>query len=284
MRQLIPFIILLSIWSSCDRMKSGSIDPSDIVIATVGQHKLYSSQLEGMFAEGMTSADSAMTTNAFVERWTREQVLLVEAEQNLPDDLDIDGLVTDYRNSLLRLNYEEEILRSRLDSIISDEELLAFYESNKDQYQLEKPILRCLFMQVPAPVPTEREVQKLWYRTSAEDIIQLQDYAAKFSDSYLMNDSTWYTLDQVAELIPSDIVNSKNINSNTDWTLKAKNFKYYLKVLEMKSRKDIAPLSFIQEQASRAVLHRRKLKILAEWRESLYKKALAENKVKIHTN
>ena len=96
--------------------------------------------------------------------------------------------------------------------------------------------------------------------------------------------ATWYTLDEVAELIPSDIVNSKNINANTDWTLKAKNFKYYLKVLEMKSRKDIAPLSFIQEQASRAVLHRRKLKILAEWRESLYKKALSENKVKVHTN
>jgi len=253
-------------------------------MATVGQHNLYSSQIDGLVTDDMTAADSAVMINAYIERWTREQVLLIEAENNLSPDLNLDALVADYRNSLLRLNYEEEILKSRLDSIITDEELSAFYESNKDQYQLEKPILRCLFMQIPVPVPTEQEIQKLWYRTSTEDIVQLQSYAAKFSDSYLMNDSTWYTLDEVAELIPSDIVNSKNINSNTDWTLKAKNFKYYLKVLEMKSRKDIAPLSFIQEQASRAVLHRRKLKLLADWRESLYKKALAENKVKVITN
>jgi len=232
----------------------------------------------------MATADSALMINAYIERWTREQVLLIEAEQNLPSDLDLDALVADYRNSLLRLNYEEEILKTRLDSTITNEELIAFYEANKEQYQLEKPILRCLFMQIPVPVPTEREIQKLWYRTSAADIIALQDFAAKFSDSYLMNDSTWYTLDEVAMLIPSDIVNSKNINSNTDWTLKAKNFKYYLKVLEMKSHKDIAPLSFIQEQASRAVLHRRKLKLLAEWREALYKQALADNKVKVITN
>jgi len=52
----------------------------------------------------------------------------------------------------------------------------------------------------------------------------------------------------------------------------------------MKSRKDIAPLSFIQEQASRAVLHRRKLKIIEERREALYEQALKENRVKIFSN
>jgi len=109
-------------------------------------------------------------------------------------------------------------------------------------------------------------------------------FASQYAETYLLSDSTWYTLDEIGELIPSDIVNSKNINSNTDWTLKAKNFKYYLKVLEMKSHKDIAPLSFILEQATRAVLHRRKLKTLEAWREELYDKALSEDRVKIFTD
>lgn len=283
MRKLIPFIILSLFLHSCEDKKPAP-DPTAKLLAQVGEHRLYDTQLEGLVTDDMTAVDSTMMVNAFIERWTRDQVLLIEAERNLPQDLDLGALVEDYRNSLLRLNYEEEILKVRMDSTISEAELLEFYQMNRAQYQLEKPILRCRFIKIPVPVPTEQEVQKLWNRSKPEDIQQLGDYASKFAESYLLSDSIWYSLEEIAELIPSDIVNSKNININTDWTLKAKNFKYYLKVLEMKSRKDIAPLSFIQEQASRAVLYRRKLKTIAEWRESLYEKAIAENRVKIYAN
>jgi len=279
-------ILVLSILFTCYSCSPpiDKRDPADKLLAQVGSSKLYSSQLEGMVTEEMSSRDSIMFISTFVERWTREQVMLSEAEKNLPADVDLNALVEDYRRSLLRLNYEEVILKSKLDSIISEEELEAFYEANKDQYQLEKPIIRCLFMKIPTPVPTEVEIQKLWNRSKPEDIVSMRDYASQYAENYLLSDSTWYTLEEIGELIPSDIVNSKNINGNTDWTLKAKNFKYYLKVLEMKSRKDIAPLSFILEQASRAVLHRRKLKILDDWREEIYQKALRENQVNIFTN
>lgn len=279
------FFVLISIFTISACTTSSDVhDPADKLLAQVGSSKLYYSQLEGMVTEGMTVQDSIMFTTTFVERWTREQVMLIEAEKNLPSDVDLNALVEDYRRSLLRLNYEEVVLQSKLDSVISDAELEAFYEKNKDQYQLEKPILRCLFMKVPTPVPTEVEIQKLWNRANADDIASMGDYASQYAVSYLLSDSTWYTLAEIGELIPSDIVNSKNINANTDWTLKAKNFKYYLKVLEMKSRKDIAPLSFILEQATRAVLYRRKLKALDEWREEIYQKALSDNQVKIFTN
>lgn len=282
MDQLVKIFLFLIILSGC-KDKQELRDPLDKKLAQVGPKSLYASELEGMVTEGMTVADSALTVNAYIERWTRDQVLLLEAEKNLSPDLNLNALVEDYRSSLLRLNYEDAILASKLDSTISNEELQSFYDQNKEQYQLEKPILRCLFMQIPTPVPSEREIQGQWNRLKPEDLTSLSTYATQYAESYLLSDSTWHTLDEISELIPSDIVNSKNINSNTDWTLKAKNFKYYLKVLEMKSRKDIAPLSFIQEQAARAVLYRRKLKIIDTWRNELYQKALAENRVKIFT-
>lgn len=272
------FIVIASV--ACK--DASPVSGSEPVIARVGDKELTISEIAGLTSPGMPDADSTILINAYMERWARDQALLIAAEKNLPANLDIDALVEDYRNSLLRLNYEESILSQRLDSTITSEELNAFYEKNKEQYQLEKPILRCFFMQVPQPMPREREIQQLWNRSKAEDIAELTSYADQYAQDFLLSDSTWYTLDDISELIPSDIVNSKNININTDWTLKAKNFKYYLKVLEMKSRKDIAPLSFIEEQASRAILHRRKTTIIDEWRESLYDKALKDNLVKIN--
>ena len=283
MRTQIILFFLFTILFGC-QIKEQAHDPTDIKLAEVGSKILYASQLEGMVTEDMSTADSILLINAFVHRWTKEQVLLLEAEKNLPTDLDLNALVEDYRSSLLRLNYEEAILKTNLDSVISTEELSAFYDQNKEQYQLEKPILRCLFMKISTPVPTEREIQKLWNRSAPQDIIDMRVYASQYAETFLLDETLWHSLEEISQLIPSDIVNSKNINSNTDWTLKAKNFKYYLKVLEMKSRKDIAPLSFIEEQAARAVLHRRKLKIIDEWHDKLYEQAISENRIKIYTN
>jgi len=154
MRSLILALSVLYFGISCN--SNGVVqDPSDILLAQVGQNKLYYSQLDGMVTEEMTSQDSFLMTNAYVERWTREQVLLIEAERSLPSDIDVDALVEDYRRSLLRLNYEELILKTKLDSLITDAELEAFYEKNKDQYQLEKPILRCLIL-VSLPLNMQR--------------------------------------------------------------------------------------------------------------------------------
>lgn len=279
-RLIYGILIYVVSFSACK--DAGDSHPPEQIIANVGAKKLTVNDLHGLTYPEMPSTDSALLTNAYVERWVRDQVLLIEAEKHLPENLNLDELVQDYRNSLLRLNYEEQILNERLDSTISNEELIAFYEKNKEQYQLEKPILRCFFMKVPIPMPRESEIQRFWNRSRPDDISKIKIYAQQYAQEHLLNDSIWHTLNDISELIPSDIVNSKNININTDWTLKAKNFKYYLKVLEMKSRKDIAPLSFIEEQASRAILHRRKAKIINEWRETLYDKALKENLVNIN--
>ena len=69
--------------------------------------------------------------------------LMYEAERNIPKDLNIDELVRDYRASLVRFNFEEQLIAEKLDSSVSEAETKAFYENNKDQFQLESTILKC---------------------------------------------------------------------------------------------------------------------------------------------
>lgn len=129
------FFIFLSVCAllwQCSGHESPQQD--DKLLAQVYNKNLYLSELEGIVPEGVTKEDSALMVNAYVQRWIREQLLMYEAERNIPKDLDIDELVRNYRASLVRFNYEEQIIAQQLDSVISEPELKTFYENNKDQF------------------------------------------------------------------------------------------------------------------------------------------------------
>ena len=88
----------------------------DRLLAEVYNKNLYLSELEGIVPEGVSSEDSVLMVSAFTQRWVREQLLMYEAERNIPKDLDIDELVRNYRASLVRFNFEEKIIAEKLDA------------------------------------------------------------------------------------------------------------------------------------------------------------------------
>ena len=115
---------------------------NDQPLAQVYNKTLYLSELDGVVPEGVSKEDSALILSAYAQRWVREQLLMYEAERNIPKDLNIDELVRDYRASLVRFNFEEQIIAEKLDSTVSEAETKAFNENNKDQFQLESTILK----------------------------------------------------------------------------------------------------------------------------------------------
>ena len=124
------------------------------------------SDLEGMIPEGSTAKDSSLIMNAYVERWIRKALLLHEAERNIPQDLNIDKLVRDYRASLVTNNYEQLLVEQMLDSTITQQELNDFYNKHKEQYQLETPIVRSYFIKLPKNAPNANNLRRWWDTTS----------------------------------------------------------------------------------------------------------------------
>ena len=49
---------------------------------------------------------------------------------------------------------------------------------------------------------------------------------------------------------------------------------YFFKLFELKNKKEIAPLGFIQDQARKVILHRRKTKLLEEKKNDMLDLAL----------
>lgn len=252
----------------------------DKPLAKVYNKSLYSSELEGVVPEGTPPADSALIVSAYVQRWLRDQLLMYEAERNIPKDLNIDNLVRDYRASLVRFNFEQQIIAEKLDSTVSEAELQAYYQNNKDQFQLESTILKCLVIKLPGSAP-QSEMNKLWNSRKDADEQRLDAFAQQWAALALMDREKWYRLDDVAALLPKGTLNSDNIDSRREGTVSDGDFRYYYRVLEVVRGKEPAPFDYVRDQIANVILHKRKQELLERWKEDLYQKELQRENIKI---
>jgi hypothetical protein len=271
------FIAVVLLWN-CNNSSGNKAE--DVLLAKVYNKNLYLSALDGALPEGLSKEDSALMVAAYVQRWTRDQLLMYEAERNIPSDVDIDELVRSYRASLVRFNFEEKIIAEKLDSTVTETELQRFYESNKDQFQLESMILKCLLLKIPSSEPAN-EINKLWNSRNSADEAKLKTMARQKATLALLEPDKWYKLEEVAAFLPKGTLTSDNIGSRREGTLNDGDFRYYYRVLDTAQGKSTAPFDYIKEQATKIILLKRKQDLLEKWKEELYQKELKRENIQI---
>jgi hypothetical protein len=161
------------------------------------------------------------------------------------------------------------------------EELKNFYESNKSQYELERPLIRCYMLKIPKTAPNINDVEKWWDNNRKEDRAKLTDYAMKYGTYYTMIDSVWYRADRISAELPKGTINADD-PSTGESTRKDDNFYYFLKILGVKRKRDYAPFEYVKDQATTFILQKRKQKLIDNQREQIYNNALNSNAVKLN--
>ena len=91
-----------------------------------------------------------------------------------------------------------------------------------------------------------------------------------------------YKVEDIANRLPKGTITADNIATTKEVTVSESNFLYLFRVFEIINRKEIAPLAFIEDQASKVILHRRKIKLLEQHREELYELEMKKNNVKVY--
>ncbi len=275
------FLLFVAVvcWMGCNKLGKHSID--DRHIASIYDKELYLSDMEGMLPEGITGEDSTVIINTYVRYWMREMALLHEAEQNIPTDLNIEKLVADYRSSLIKNNYEKIVVNRLLDSTVTKEQLLEFYDKNKDQYQLETPILRCRFIKAPRKAPDADKAQDWWYSSQPTDFADLSRWCSKNAAVHHLQDSIWHKVEDIAAYMPQGTLTVDNVDDRRDFIQRDDDFVYFFKLLELVRKKELAPLSYIESQARRVILHKRKTQLLEELKDKLYQEAVRKKNVEL---
>lgn len=278
---LLPLMSLLL--GACDVTILEKEEDAREIIAEVYQRKLYLDEVLYMLHEGASPEDSILLVNAYTQRWVRDQIMLHQAEKSIPSDLNVEKMVQEYRSSLILNNYESILIESMLDSIIRESELIDFYEANKEQYLLEKPIARFHFLKAPKAEPQINRIISWWNNRSATNLKRLRRYVREHNWVHVLEDSVWMSLDEIVHMAAPSVTSARTLTPGKEIRYQDGDYHYFLEIIDVKSTLEVAPLAYIRDQAVRAILHRRKFLLIDHVKDSLYEMEIRSPHVIIHT-
>lgn len=281
MISLIKFLLVCLVLLGFSCSEDIQTNNGNFLLARVYNKSLYIKDLEGMFPPGTSAYDSSLITNAYTQRWVRDAVLLYEAENNLPKDLNIDRLVRDYRSSLVRNNYEQVLLEQLMETEISKEELANFYDKNKIQYQLDNPIVKANVVVVPKIISVRDSLKYLWKNATDINLARLKNICEEYELAHILDGSKWNEWENLAIYLPRNISFEEFSRKGKDFSIQDGEFDVWVKILDSKKPQEIPPIEYVEEQLKRMLLLSRKTKLLEEKKEDMFDIAKRKGQIEI---
>jgi hypothetical protein len=280
--RVIGFLLLLSL-SACDYIAS-FIGAKEKPIARVFDKELLPSDLINIVPKGTSENDSIEIVKAYVENWVKQEVILKQAIDNANlDQAVIEMQLANYKNSLVIYAYEEQLVAQKLDTTVSEKELLNFYNTNKDNFELKKSIVKASFIKLPKNAAQLTLVKKWFKSARPRDKADLETYCMQFASDYLFADTAWQYLDDLQSKIPLGKFSEDAIlQAGKRIEFSDANFIYLVFIKDFMYREETSPLSFEIDNIRNSIINKRKLALINSMEQGVYQKAIADKDIEIN--
>jgi hypothetical protein len=281
------FLVLIaagSVFSSCKFFKKPKPDKLN-PIARVGNQYLYAEDFQYLFKDKEKIVDSAGVVKSFVDDWIRKKLLLETARKYLPAERqNLEQEVQDYRELLLIYLYEDELVKQKLDTTVTDAAIDSFYKSNKQNFQLEYDLVQLNYVKLPLDAPKIDSARYLMTYNSPKNHHRLMTYCYQFSSDFYFKDSLWLPLETITKKIPvqSEYVKSLSKSGATGEVIDS-NYLYLLKVNDYKEKGEVAPLNQVRNDLRFMLVNKRKQQLLTDAFDNIYLDALKEGEFEVFT-
>jgi hypothetical protein len=262
-----------------------STEEVQVAVAKVGSSILYQEDLAGIVPKEINPQDSADLVSRYVNSWIKKQLLIAEASEKINfDKASIERKVLDYRYALMVHEYKKFYVGNKLDTIVTEEEVLNYYQNNKDNFQLKQNIIRGYFITVSKDAPKINQLKKLINSDKPKDFKELKSYCFRFAENYFLEDSVWINFDEAIRNTPFVGVTNKVdfLRSNKYVEDSNEEKLYFLRIKEYKISDQISPLEFVRSDIKQIILNKRKVAIANQLEEEVFEKAKSSNKYEIY--
>jgi len=251
-------------------------------VARVGNATLTAAQVRAHVPVGLSLDDSATAAQRYVDQWVREQILVAQAEAALPPEaMAFEDEIKAYRNALLLHAFKERYVNERMDSEVSEEEALAFYEANEASFMLTDYAVRVLFINAPETAVLD-DIREPFAALDSTGMIDIERWCVENGAIYGLDGSTWWTLSAFTKEVPMNFYRTESqLSSRRLVDFEADGRHYLVRFIEHALKDEVAPFSAVRNDVTEMILHRRKQQLLLAMEEQLVVKAWAEGLVEV---
>ena len=279
MKAYIFFFSLLFI--GCDFIEK----KPDQVLARLGDEFYYTSDLIEIFPSGLSKEDSVIFVKNRINNWAKEKLLFKKALVNLGDEKqgDLNQLIDSYKNELFSYAYQEKIVKSAMDTFISEQSVREYYNINKLNFKLNQEIINARYLKINSENYNLKDVVKRFRRFKQSDKIFLDSISLQFS-SYYFNDSLWINKDVFFNKLPeiNDRLKQNIVKNKLFYRLQDSLELYLINIKDYKLKNDIAPFDFIKSTLKQVLLNKKKLEFISKFENEIIDDALQQNEFEFY--
>jgi hypothetical protein len=274
---LCSLLLLLSCSKEKDKNKTDAI-------ARVNNEYLYASDLENLVPAGTPKKDSIAIVTDYIKRWATQQLLINNANKNISKSkqMELDELINQYKTDLYSKAYLEQLVVTKIDTIIAKEEIETYYKANKNNFKANSPLVKLRYISLAKGNNKLATISAKFSSFKSKDKKDLKNLAIQFKD-YAFNDSVWVDIDQVYERL--SFVNQDNVSKYIDAGI---SYQYVdstsiwlVKVKDMVQKNDVVPLTYIAPTIKQIILNKRKTDLINKIQTEITNDAIKDNDFEI---
>lgn len=274
-------VIGLLFFTSCNFFSGKS---GDEPIARVGNKYLYKSEIQDIVIPGTNAADSVVIIKRYIDNWVRQQVYLSEALKSVdPDQHDFQRKVEDYKNSLVIFSFENELIKSKLDTIITSELMQEYYEKHSEEFRLRDHIVQVNYIKLPLDAPDVNQVRRLVRSDDEEDLMALEEYCINNAASYFLDQQSWFVFNDILRDMPINPSNQESFLRSNNFVERTDEFyRYFLNIRDYRLEGSPSPLDFQSQNLRTIILNHRRQSLINELRQDIYREAVKSSIFEIY--
>ncbi|MCK9422601.1 MAG: hypothetical protein M0Q38_08390 [Bacteroidales bacterium] len=274
-------LLLLILLNSCTLFFKKK---TERMLARVGSEYLFESDLKGIIPAGSLPKDSLILTKSFIDNWVQQKLMIKQALNNLSNEqMDFTKQLEDYKNSLIIYQYENALVKQKLDTVITDEEARNYYDTNQQNFQLKDNIVQLQYVKLPLKSSISRQVKKLLISENQDDKNKLVELCEKNAVDSFLDDQIWLYFNDVLKQIPIRTFNQEELlKSHRDIEVQDSLFLYMVHFKDFRIKESLSPFSLEKQRIRDIILNKRKIELIGRMQEDIYSKALKNNDFEIY--
>ena len=254
-------------------------------LARVGDTFLYKEDVASLIRDDMTTQDSTIFVNNYINNWASKQLLLSKSKINLPEEklAEFDRLVSDYRADLYTRAYIEALVNQSQDTSVTKSQLQEFYEREKENFKLNEKLVQLRFVGMSGQFLDRDGVESKIKRWEDSDRRYLDSIAVQFKKIHF-NDSIWVSASRVIQEIPplTQANEESHLKKSQFFELQDSLEVYLGLVTNVLEVNETAPFDYVEPDIRQLILNRRRLNYIKQLETEIIDEAIKKNEFEVY--
>lgn len=241
---------------------------------------LYKEDLQAVLPPNLSKDDSLLFAEHYIKNWVEGVLLFNKAESNIPDSERINELAENYRKALIVHTYQQELIDQRLSRDLTEQEMTDYYNSNKELFVLESPLIKGLYIKIPVTAPGLNNVRNWYKKNTQQNAEALDKYSLQNAVNYDYFYDRWLPVSEVMDKIPLKIENMESfLERNKSIEVKDSAFFYFLNIDAYLKPGEAKPYEYAKKEIKDMLMNLKRVSFIRDVKNDLYNDAANRKKI-----